>query len=449
MTKRLQISRRSFLTRCTTVAAATGLPLWFVQRELANAQDATARTASPNDRPGVALIGCGGMGRGDAQNASRFGDILAVCDVDQQHVEAAAKQFTKNGKTPAQYTDFRKVMARDDIQVIVQATPDHWHTLVNLAAAHAKKNVYGEKPLTLTIDEGKRLVKAVRASGIVLQTGTQQRSDKKFRLACELVRNGRIGKLKQVNVFVPAGISGGPFSPQPVPEGFNWDFWLGQAPSVDYLKERCHGTFRWWWDYSGGPVTDWGAHHNDIARWAIGQDGPTEIEARALTQPVPGGYTTPSEFEATLTWANGVKQVVKTTPDDSPYGAVIKPTGQRNGLKFEGTDGWIWVNRSNLDASSDTIIETPLPDGAVRLEVSNDHMGNFFDAVRTRKDPISPVEAGHRSASVGHLIVIALRLGLKCQWDPAAEMFVGDHASAANAHLAREMRKPYDYGFAG
>ena len=340
-------------------------------------------------------------------------------------------------------------MARDDIQVIVQATPDHWHTLVNLAAAHAKKNVYGEKPLTLTIDEGKRLVKAVRASGIVLQTGTQQRSDKKFRLACELVRNGRIGKLKQVNVFVPAGISGGPFSPQPVPEGFNWDFWLGQAPSVEYLKERCHGTFRWWWDYSGGPVTDWGAHHNDIARWAIGQEGPTEIEARALSQPVVGGYTTPSEFEATLTWANGVKQVVKTTPDDSPYGAVIKPTGQRNGLKFEGTDGWIWVNRSNLDASSDTIIETPLVDGAVRLEVSNDHMGNFFDALRTRKDPISPVEAGHRSASVGHLIVIALRLGLKCQWDPAAEVFVGDHAREANAHLAREMRKPYDYGFAG
>ncbi len=449
MTKPLHISRRSFLARCTTVAATTGLPLWFVQRELTNAQEATARTASPNDRPGVALIGCGGMGRGDAQNASRFGDILAVCDVDQKHVEEAAKQFAKNGKPPAQFTDFRKVMERDDIQFIVQATPDHWHTLVNLAAARAKKNVYGEKPLTLTIDEGKRLVKAVRASGIVLQTGTQQRSDKKFRLACELVRNGRIGKLKQVNVFVPAGISGGPFQTQPVPEGFNWDFWLGQSPAVDYLKERCHGTFRWWWDYSGGPVTDWGAHHNDIARWAIGLDGPTEIEARALTQPVPGGYTTPSEFEATLTWANGVKQVVRTTPDDSPYGAVIKQAGQRNGLKFEGTDGWIWVNRSNLEASSESIIETPLPDSAIRLEVSNDHMGNFFDAVRTRKEPISPVEAGHRSACVGHLIVIALRLGLKCQWDAAAEVFVGNNAKEANAHLAREMRKPYDYDFAG
>ncbi len=449
MVKSFQISRRSFLTRCTTVAAATGLPLWFVERELANAQDATARTVSPNDRPGIALIGCGGMGRGDAQNASRFGDILAVCDVDQQHVEAAAKQFTKAGKSPTQFTDFRKVMARDDIHVIVQATPDHWHALVNLAAAQARKNVYGEKPLTLTIDEGKRMVKAVRASGIVLQTGTQQRSDKKFRLACELVRNGRIGKLKQVNVFVPAGISGGPFPPQRVPVDFNWDFWLGQAPQADYLKERSHGTFRWWWDYSGGPVTDWGAHHNDIARWAIGQDGPMEIEARALDQPIPGGYTTPTQFEATLTWANGVRQVVKTTPDDSPYGAVIKPDGQRNGLKFEGADGWIWVNRSDLSASKDGIIETPLPDNAVRLEVSNDHMGNFFDCMRTRKDPISPVEAGHRSACVGHLIVIALRLGRKFQWDAAAEVFVGDGAKEANAHLAREMRKPYDYTFAG
>ena len=448
MSKSFQISRRTFFARCTTIAAATGLPLWFVQRELA-AAETPLKTIGVNDRPGIALIGCGGMGRGDAQNASRFGDILAVCDVDQNNVDAAAKQFTKNGKSPTKFTDFRKVMERDDIHIIVQATPDHWHTLVNLAAAKAKKDVYGEKPLTLTIDEGKRLVKAVHSSGIVLQTGTQQRSDKKFRLACELVRNGRIGKLKQVNVFVPAGIRGGPFQKQTVPEGFNWDFWLGQAPQADYLKERTHGTFRWWFDYSGGPVTDWGAHHNDIARWAIGQDAPMEIEARALAETIPGGYTTPHEFEATLTWANGVKQVTRTTPDDSPYGAVIKKDGQRNGLKFEGTDGWIWVNRSNLDASNESIIETPLPDNAVRLEVSADHMGNFFDCVRTRKTPISDVEAGHRSACVGHLIVIALRLGKKFQWDATAEIFVGDGAKEANAHLAREMRKPYDYSFVG
>jgi len=447
MAKSFQISRRSFLNRCAITAAVTGLPLWFVERELAFAADVVTKPVSANDRPGIALIGCGGMGRGDAQNASRFGNIVAVCDVDENHMEQAAKQFTKNGKTPAQFGDFRKVMERDDVHVIVQATPDHWHTLINLAAAKAKKDVYGEKPLTLTIDEGKRMVKAVRGSGIILQTGTQQRSDKKFRLACELVRNGRIGKLKQVNVFVPGGIRGGPFTPTPVPKELNWDFWLGQAPQVEYLKERCEPSFRWWFDYSGGPVTDWGAHHNDIARWAIGQDGPVDVEARAITGPIPGGFTTPSEFEATLTWANDVKQIVRTTLDDTPFGGVVKADGQRNGVKFEGTEGWIWVNRSDLSASKDEIIEVPLPDNAIRLESSPDHMGNFFSGVRSRKDPVSPVEVGHRSAVVGHLIVIALRLGKKLQWDAKAEAFAGENAKEGNAQLAREMRKPYDYSF--
>ena len=447
MTKPFQISRRSFLNRCAITAAATGLPLWFVERELALAAEPVAKIVNPNDRPGVALIGCGGMGRGDAQNANRFGDIVAVCDVDDNHTEQAAKQFTKGGKTPAKFSDFRKVMERDDVQVIVQGTPDHWHTLINLAAAKAKKDAYAEKPLTLTIDEGKRLVKAVRSQGIVLQTGTQQRSDKKFRLACELVRNGRIGKLKQVNVWVPAGIMAGPFQPTPVPTGFNWDFWLGQAPQVEYLKERCHQTFRWWFDYSGGPVTDWGAHHNDIARWAIGEDGPVDVEARALTEMIPSGYTTHAQFEATLTWGNGVKQIVRTTPDDTPFGGVVKADGQRNGVRFEGTDGWLWVNRSDLNASKDEIIETPLPADAIKLENSPDHMRNFFDATRSRKTPISPVESGHRSAVVGHLIVIALRLGKKLQWDAKAEVFVGENAKEGNAQLAREMRKPYDYSF--
>lgn len=447
MSKSFQISRRSFLNRCAITAAATGLPLWFVERELAYAAEPVAKTLSPNERPGVALVGCGGMGRGDAQNANRFGDIVAVCDVDDNHTEQAAKQFTKGGKVPAKFGDFRKVMERDDVHIIVQATPDHWHTLVNLAAAKAKKDVYGEKPLTLTIDEGKRLIKAVRNQGIVLQTGTQQRSDKKFRLACELVRNGRIGRLKQVNVFVPAGITGGPFQSTPVPAGFNWDFWLGQAPQVDYFKERTHGSFRWWFDYSGGPVTDWGAHHNDIARWAIGEDGPVDVEARALTELIPGGYTAPAQFEATLTWGNGVKQIVRTTPDDTPYGGVVKADGQRNGLKFIGSDGWLWVNRSDLNASKDEIIETPLPDNAIKLEHNADHMGNFFACVRSRKDPICPVETGHRSAVVGHLIVIALRTGKKLQWDAKQEVFVGENAKEANTHLAREMRKPYDYSF--
>jgi len=452
MNKSFQISRRSFLSRCTAVAAATGLPGWFVQEQLAGAAEAAPHPVSlpgPNDRPGIALVGCGGMGCGDAGNAANYGDIVAVCDVDQNHAAAAAKRFTRDGKAPAIYRDFRKVMERDDVHIIIQATPDHWHTLVNIAAARAKKDIYGEKPLTLTIDEGRHVVKAVRDNHVIFQTGTQQRSSQRFRLACELVRNGRIGALKQVNVFVPAGLRAGPFQAAPAPQGLNWDFWLGQAPMTDYMKERCHTMFRWWYDYSGGPVTDWGAHHNDIARWAIGLDGPVDVEARVLTGPIPGGYTTPAEYEATLTWANGVKQVTRTTTDDSWTGGVIKPDGQRNGVKFVGTDGWIWVNRGEISASSKDLLRTPLSGSAVHLEVSNNHMGNFFASVRTRKDPISNVEGGHRSASVGHLIVIALRSGRNFQWDPAREIFIGDGAREGNAQLAREMRKPYDYSLAG
>lgn len=441
-----QVSRRAFLARCTALATATGLPRWFVERELS----ATAPTPSPvrsaNDRAGIALIGCGGMGRADAKNALRFGDVVAVCDVNDSQAAAAAAQFGEGDKAPAQFRDFRRVLDRKDVEVIVNATPDHWHTLVNIAAAAARKDIYAEKPLTLTIDEGQRLVRAVRSHQVVLQTGTQQRSNRLFRLACELVRNGRIGELTDVSVYLPAGVRGGPFSAAAIPDGLDWDFWLGQAPRVPYVRERLN--FRWWFEYAGGPVTDWGAHHNDIARWAIGLDGPTGVQAQALTDPVPGGYTTPSEFEATLTWPNGVRQVVRTTVDDSPSGAVVNADGQRNGVRFEGRSGWIRVNRTSIDASTEEILETPLTDPAVRLEVSDDHMGNFFDAVRTRTDPVCAVESGHLSATIGHLIVIALRTGRPLQWNPEQETFVGPSARRANAHLGRRMRKPYGYNFA-
>ena len=449
MEKPFQISRRSFLQRCTLAAAATGLPLWFVQRSLAAAETSaqTPMPSSPNDRPGIALIGCGGMGQGDAQNAAGFGDIVAVCDVDQHHLDSAVSKFTKNGKAPARYTDFRKLLERKDVHAVIQGTPDHWHTLINIAAAKAHKDIYAEKPLTLTIDEGRNVIKAVRDNNVVLQTGMQQRSGVRFHLACELVRNGRLGNLKEIQVFLPAGLRGGPFKKVPVPAEFDYDQWLGQAPAVDYFTERCHRNFRWWFDYAGGPVTDWGAHHNDIVRWALGLDGPVGIEANVVTPPLPNGFTTPSEFTATLAWANGVKQTIKTTTDDNPSGGLVKPTGQRNGIKFIGTDGWIWVNRNELTASDKHLLTAPLPDNAIRLEHSKNHMANFFDCVRSRKDPICTVETGHRSACIGHLIIIALRSGLKLQWNPEQEIFTGENAAEANKHLAREMRKPYDYGY--
>jgi predicted dehydrogenase len=443
-----QISRRSFLKSCLATSASTGLPLWFLERDQAMAAPADPPTG-PNDRPGIALVGCGGQGSGDAANASRLGDIVAVCDVDQGHLDAAAKRFTKNGKAPAKYGDFRKVMERDDVHIIINGTPDHWHTLVNLAAAKARKDIYSEKPLTLTVDEGRRLVQVVRANKVVLQTGTQQRSDRNFRLACELVRNQRIGKLQQIVVWLPAGLRGGPFASSPVPAGLDWDYWQGQAPRVDYVKERCHVTFRYWLEYSGGTITDWGAHHNDIAFWATGLKGPEEVEARVLIPPIPGGYTAFSEYEVLFTYANGVKHFIKTTKDDNIFGGVVNDKGQRNGVRFEGSQGWIWVRRGAIEASNEAILTTPLPADAERLYLSRDHMGNFFDCVRSRRDPICDVETGHRSASECHLAQIALRLGRKLRWDVAREEFIGESAREANQWVARPMRKPYDYSFVG
>jgi predicted dehydrogenase len=338
-------------------------------------------------------------------------------------------------------------MERQDIDVIINGTPDHWHSLINIAAAKAKKDIYSEKPLTLTIDEGKQVVKAVRENKVVLQTGTQQRSSERFRLACELVRNGRIGKLKEVTVWLPAGLRGGPFATQPVPAHLNWDFWQGQAKQTAYVPERCHVKFRNWYDYSGGTMTDWGAHHMDIGYWAIGLPAPTAVVGKALTTPVPGGFTAISDYEVKFTYPNGVIFNVRTTPDDNPFGGVIKPDGQRNGIRFEGSEGWIWVNRDEIKATDRELLSKPLPDGAERLYVSNDHRGNLFECMRTRKDPICAVEIGHRSASVCHLGAIALRTGKALEWDPDKEIFIGEHAAEANTYVAREMRKPYDYSF--
>ncbi|HEV7923808.1 MAG TPA: Gfo/Idh/MocA family oxidoreductase [Verrucomicrobiae bacterium] len=444
--KSFSISRRSFLKRVSLAGAAAGLPAWFIERDLAQA--APTRILGPNDRPAIALVGCGGQGRADASLAKRHGDIVAVCDVDSKHAEAAAAQFAEGGKKPVIFDDFRKVMERDDIQIILTTTPDHWHTLVNVAAAKAGKDVYAEKPLTLTVDEGHHVINAVRKSKIVLQTGTQQRSSARFRLACELVRNERIGQLKQITVWLPAGLREGPFAAKPTPSELNWDFWQGQTHQVDYVPQRCHLTFRYWYDYSGGTMTDWGAHHNDIARWAVGLDGPVSIEGAPTTQPIPDGYTAFSDYEVNYTYANGVRHTVKTTQDDSIYGSVVKENGQRNGLRFEGSNGWIWVNRDEIEASDDALLSAPLPASATRLYVSNDHMGNFFDCVRSRKLPVADVETGHRSASMCHLGVIAMRLGRKLNWDPAREKFTGEGAHDADKMLAREMRKPFDYHFA-
>ncbi|MDQ8203502.1 Gfo/Idh/MocA family oxidoreductase [Pelagicoccus sp. SDUM812003] len=442
---RFHVSRRSFLKRCATVAAATGLPLWFVQRELGAADPKGNK--SPNDRPGVALIGCGGMGGADTEAASYWGDIVAVCDVDKNHAEGTAKRFTDKGRAPKIYSDFRQLLENKDVHCIVNATPDHWHTLVNLGAVQAGKDVYSEKPLTLTIDEGRHLIKAVRENNAVLQTGTQQRSNARFRLACELVRNKRIGDLKEANVWLPAGLVEGPFSVAPVPAELDWDFWQGQAPAADYVPQRCHATFRFWYEYSGGTMTDWGAHHNDIAYWAIGLVAPNKVSSKRLSEPVPGGYNAYGDYVVNYTYANGIALNIRTTRDDSIYGEHLNPDGQPNGIQFVGTEGTIWVNRDGIEASDPEILKAELSDDAVRLYKSKHHMGNFFDCMRSREIPICDVETGHLSANMCHLGAISLRTGKSLTWDEHTERFIGEHAAEANTYLAREMRAPYDYSF--
>jgi len=434
------LSRRGFLRTSAALAGAAALPAWFAE-ECAAATRPKA-PSSPNDQPAIALIGCGGMGRGDGRHAAKFGRVVALCDVDSTHLAEALKDHPG----AATYRDFRRVLERPDIDVVLCATPDHWHAEISAAAMKAGKDVHCQKPLTLTIEEGRRLRKIARSTKRILQTGSQQRSDAKFRLACELVRNGRIGKVRHVEVWLPAGLRGGPFASTPVPSELDWDFWQGPVAAKPYVKERCHLYFRYWYDYSGGTMTDWGAHHHDIVMWGLGMDGsgPTEIEAQPRATPVEGGYTAFSEYEVNYTYPNGVTQSTRSTRADSIYGGVVEPQGQHHGLKFIGSDGWIWVTRGDLQASDPTLVSTPLPAGAVRLYASADHKQNFFECVRSRQAPICDVEVGHRSASVCHLGVIALRLGRRLKWDPAKEQFVGDRE--ANGYLARERRRAWDIG---
>jgi len=427
-------TRRGFLAAAT---AASALPAWFLDE--CRAEPDPKEPKSPNDTPGIALVGCGGMGRGDAKSAARFGKVVALCDVDEDQITKTTAMWPD----AATVRDFRKVMERRDVDIVICATVDHWHTLVTLAAMKAGKDVYCEKPLTLTIDEGKHLVAAQAKTKRILQTGSQQRSDKNFRLACELVRNGRLGKIKEVDVWLPAGRREGPFKTGEVPKKFDWDMWQGQTPAVAYVPQRTHVTFRYWWDYSGGTITDWGAHHNDIVLWALGHTGPATVTGKPLVEMIPNGFTAASEYEIEYTYADGIVHRCRSTKANAWNGAVVDAKGQEHGVKFTGADGWIFVTRGKIQASDPELLKKELPASATRLYASNDHMGNFFACIKSRKPPIADAEAGHRAATLCHLGAIAVRLGRELKWNPEKEQFVDD--ADANKWLAREQRKPWTY----
>lgn len=442
----LEISRRKFLAGSLAGLAAAGIPSWFAKSADASSEDyfgkskpKPVRNFGPNDLINVAVIGPGGsrggyrQGLHDAQNIAKQPGckVIAACDVDAVHLKEAVDEFGPDCKG---YKDFRDVLKRKDIDAVVIGTPDHWHTYIAIAAMKAGKDVYCEKPLTLTIVEGQLIVQAQKDTKRIFQVGSQQRSQSQFRLACELVRNGRIGKIKSVETHLPTGLVGGPFEIQPVPEGFDWDMWLGPARYTDYVKQRTHGEFRWWLEYSGGMMTDWGAHHNDIAQWGLGTErsGPEWIESTGLAaNPCNTCYNTFPEFTITYTYKSGIPL---TCTNKGP-----------NGVQFNGEDGWIFVDRGQIKASDQKLIDDPLPANAIRLYASDDHAKNFVECIRTRKPCICDAEIGHRSASVCHLGNISLRLGgRKLHWDPDNEKFIGD--DEANLYLSRPYRKQWRMG---
>ena len=431
-----RLNRRKFDKSSAAVAALAPNPYCSTSRTLAQ--------ESKNERPLVGSIGLGGQGTGIARRANTYGDVVAVCDVHRQHAERAKeKHFAKADI----FEDYRKLLDRNDIEAVTIGTPDHWHTEIALAALDAGKHVYCEKPLTLTIDEGKQLVAMVKKTGKVLQVGTQQRGDQHalFGRAVATVRSGQLGKIKKVTVNLPLSTEeGGPFSEQPVPEGLNWDFWLGQAPKVDYCPERCHFRFRWWYEYSGGICTDWGAHHMDIAHWALDVEhtGPRTIDGTATKLPsIPGGFNTPKLVTVNFQY-----------PDDVHVQLLAQPPGDE-GVTFEGEKGRIYVNRGRItgkpieEQDADPSLKEPILEAVEKLYKGNtakmgDHMGNFFEAWKFDKWPISDVETQHRSVSACHLANISIRLQRKLQWDADKEEFVDD--SEANAMLTRPQRAPYE-----
>jgi predicted dehydrogenase len=401
-----------------------------------------------------------------AQQAAKFGHIVAVCDADLDRARRAKQTFDSR---PDVYQDYRPLLDRDDIDAVINGTPDHWHTLINIDACRAGKDVYTEKPLTLTIDEGKILRRVVAETGRVVQVGTQQRSVTTFQRAVELVRNGRVGRLKQVWVALPYfSTKGGPFPAESVPKSLDWDLYQGQAPRRPYCKTRTHANFRWWYEYAGGITTDWGNHHIDVAHWGMDSEtsGPVSIEARALfpNGGEPDCYNTADRFFSRMLYPNGVELLYFVALGERlRYGTVEEHAAttpaevdwlfggdtpeelkrfQRNGIMFIGTAGRIFVNRGGLyGAAAETLAEDPLPTDAWRVPPSSDHMGNFFASMASREEPVSPVRVQHRTVTACHLTNISLRLGRPITWDPATEQIAGD--DEAQSWLRRDQRAPY------
>jgi len=381
----------------------------------------------------LGLIGTGGIAN------YTLTDILprqhlsfsALCDVDKTHLQTTAARIAKarGPNTFECYADFRDLNRSDSVDAVLISTPDHWHALQAIDAMRQGKDVYVEKPLTLTIEEGRRLSDVAAETGRICQTGSQQRSSREFRHACELIRNGYIGTLQTVDIQIPPNNRHSETSgePEPVPPELDYEMWLGPAPWRPYREETCHYAFRFVSDFSGGQMTNWGAHNLDIVQWALDADtsGPVRIQGTGVF-PTAGNYDTPDQVNVTWEYADG---------------AVVHCTTGTPRCCFMGTEGTIVVGRGHFESTPADLEHVTLKADDIRLYSSDDHMDDFLDCVRTRRQPICPPEVGHRSATVCHLGNIAMRLGRPLEWDPTSECFVND--DEANTMRSRPMRAPW------
>jgi predicted dehydrogenase len=455
-------TRRDFLKHTVVASAAFSIPsVW-------TSAPALAQHGRRRDRLKLAAIGVGGsrgawaQGTSIAMRASQFADMIAVCDVDQVHMAEFNAKFDNKLKL---HQDYRKLLEQQKPDVVTIGTPDHWHVPIAIAALQAGCNVYCEKPLTLTIEEGYRIREVVKETGRTFQVGTQQRSEHGllFLKAIAVVQSGRLGKQVNADIAIGGGMVGGPFKNIDVPSGLDWDMWVGPANKADYSPERGK-EFRWYFDYSGGKMTDWGAHHVDIAQWALGHQntGPVKLSLNgphkftpivpenfdwqaylAGQAALPNGYHTPTKFSIRMEYADG-----STITVHDEYVSEDGKTKFPNGILFTGENGRIFVNRERLTGKSvedmtkaekSSMLQAMIP--IYKGRWPGDHMGNFFDCIKEQDEPISDVNSHVRTMNSCHLCNIALMLGRDLNWDPNQEKFVDDERAAA--FVSRHRRDAY------
>ncbi len=458
------MNRRQFL-RTALVIGGTAAGLGFA---LPAAVVGGRNQVAPSDRITVGCIGVGPQGTARMRDFLEHDDaqVVAVCDVKSDRLSLAKNLVDEHygAGDCTTYHDFRDLLQRDDVDVILDATPDHWHVLTALAAVKAGKDVYLEKPMGLSLEEDQILRDVVHRYGRIFQFGTQQRSDRNFRFACELVRNGYIGELLTMNVWSPASSPGGPDAPAPVPEHLDYEFWLGPAPRAPYTQFKCSDDSlkkTWWFnsDYALGFIAGWGIHPMDIALWG-GEpflSGPVEIEGTGEF-PQQGACDTAVDWHITLRNATGVTINFSGVPTISNQ---ISPAGERvvekwrekypragsHGNTFDGTEGWVHVDRSGIDARPKSLLDVRLKPDEEHLYESPQHVRNFLDSVKSRSKTICPVDEAVQADIACHISDIAIRLGRKLTWDPEQEHFRDDET--ANSYLKRSWRSPWGEGFAG